>query len=293
LTDRIKVLGIDFTSAPTRAKPIVCLSADFAGGVLRVRDLIAWPSFDEFEAALRAPGPWIAGLDFPFGQSRRFIEAIGWPPAWADYVSYARALGRDGFRRALDAYRTRQPQGEKEHRRVVDARLGAISPQKLYFVPVGLMFFEGAPRLLAAGVTIPGMHFGDRGRVAVEAYPGALARRLIGRTSYKHDSKIRQTPALRATRCALLAQVVTGQPLADYGVKVDVPCALAQRLIDDPTGDSIDALLCAIQAAWSWTQCKTGLGAPDGFDPLEGWIADPGIGGDVFWNARGVAVPAP
>src|SRR5262245_31486051 len=118
----MKVLGIDFTSAPTRAKPIVCLSADFADGVLRIRDLAAWQTFAAFEAALRAPGPWIAGLDFPFGQSRRFIEAIGWPTAWADYVRYARALGRDGFRRALNAYRLRQPPGEKEHRRAADAR---------------------------------------------------------------------------------------------------------------------------------------------------------------------------
>jgi hypothetical protein len=289
----MKVLGIDFTSAPTRAKPIVCLSADFAGGVLRVRDLTAWQSFDAFEAALREPGPWIAGLDFPFGQSRRFIDAIGWPPAWADYVSYARALGRDGFRRALDGYRMRQPPGEKEHRRTADARAGAISPQKLYFVPVGLMFFEGAPRLLDAGVTIPGMRPGDPNRIAVEAYPGLLARQVIGRTSYKHDSKPKQTPALHAARCRLLAQVVAGRPLADYGVRVDVPRVLVRRLVDEPTGDSIDALLCAIQAAWSWTQSKTGFGAPHRFDRLEGWIADPCVGGDAFKEARGIEMATP
>jgi len=59
--------------------------------------------------------------------------------------------------------------------------------------------------------------------------------------------------------------------LADYGFAVEAPISLA----DDPSGDSLDALLCAIQAAWSWRQRHNGFGAPHNVDPLEGWIADP------------------
>jgi len=56
-----------------------------------------------------------------------------------------------------------------------------------------------------------------------------------------------------------------------YGVSVSAPVGL----VDDPTGDRLDALLCAIQASRAWTKRDTKFGEPDHTDPLEGWIADP------------------
>jgi len=41
------------------------------------------------------------------------IEGIGWPLTWDGYVLTAAALGHDGFRAALDAYRAARPLGEK------------------------------------------------------------------------------------------------------------------------------------------------------------------------------------
>jgi hypothetical protein len=87
----MKVLGIDFTSNPSRAKPITCLSGQLDGGVLRADQMHNLHSFREFEATLSAAGPWIAGIDFPFGQSRKFIENIGWPNKWDKYVRHAYA----------------------------------------------------------------------------------------------------------------------------------------------------------------------------------------------------------
>jgi hypothetical protein len=87
---------------------------------------------------------------------------------------------------------------------------GSISPQKLYGVPVGLMFFEGAHRLVKAGVTSPGMQIGDPERVVVEAYPGIVARSLIGRTSYKSDLKKRQTNDQLAARRHILNEIAGG-----------------------------------------------------------------------------------
>jgi hypothetical protein len=135
------------------------------------------------------------------------------------------------------------------------------------------MFFEGAPRLRAAGVTIPGLQVGDPERIVVEAYPGGLARALIGRRSYKQDTRSKQTAAQAAARRNLLKNV-TGdalQPL--YGLSVEAPAELAE----DPSGDQLDALLCAIQAAWAWTRRDQGFGLPEHVDPLEGWIADPHV----------------
>lgn len=56
--------------------------------------------------------------------------------------------------------------------------------------PVAFMLHAGVPRLLAAGVDLPGLHAGDRGRVALEAYPGLLARELIARRSSMPSRKL-------------------------------------------------------------------------------------------------------
>lgn len=229
-----------------------------------------WPSYESFEAVLSKPGPWIAGIDFPFGQARRFIKTIGWPSTWAGYVDHARQLDRAGFREALNRYKENRIAGDKEHRRATDEAAGSISPQKLYGVPVGLMFFEGAPRLLASGVTIPHMHDGDPQRIAIEAYPGLLARQLIGRRSYKNDTRKKQTADQHEARRNLLQALRVEAPRR-YGFSIDAP----DSLCDDPGADHLDALLCAAQAAWAWRQRDTRFGAPETIDKLEGWIADP------------------
>ena len=195
---------------------------------------------------------------------------VGWPQEWGDHVRHARDLGKRGFEAALDAYRKSQPEGEKEHRRRTDALAGSLSPQKLYFTPVGKMFFQGAPRLAAAGVAIPGLQEGDRERTVVEAYPGVLAR-SVAKDGYKHDDPKRQTAAQRDVRRRIL-QALTGGALAGrYGMDVT---AGDPQLVDDPTGDSLDALLCAVQAAWAWRN-RARLFSGSRIDSTEGWIADP------------------
>ncbi|HEV2898892.1 MAG TPA: DUF429 domain-containing protein [Pseudaminobacter sp.] len=269
----LKVLGIDFTSSPCRRKPLTCLYCTFEDGVLEAGDLEEWASFDLLEPALQTPGPWIAGIDFPFGQSRKFIENIGWPGNWADYATLAGSLGRAEFCATLKNYSAARPFGDKEHRRKTDIAASSISPQKLHGVPVGLMFFEGARRLVEAGVTIPGLRQGDPERIVVEAYPGALARQLISRTSYKNDSRGKQTQSQFEMRHRLLALILDGRLERSHAVTVKAPRSLA----DDPTGDQLDALFCAIQAAWAWTLRSERYGAPKSLDPLEGWIADPSL----------------
>ena len=267
----MRIYGIDFTSRPKRSKPIICLAARLEGARLITEDMTEWPSFEGFEAFLNSAGPWIAGIDFPFGESRKFIEEIGWPPTWQGYVKYVKSLGRAQFRQTLDTYRASHKAGDKEHKRQTDIAAGAISPQKLYGTPVGLMFFEGAPRLLEANVTIPHLHQGDPERIVIEAYPGIMARTLIGRRSYKQDTKKKQTSDQHAARKELLEKITGPATTKLYGLSVSAP----NNLADDPTGDQLDALLCAIQAAWAWTQRRNGYGAPEGTDTLEGWIADP------------------
>jgi Protein of unknown function (DUF429) len=266
----MNVLGIDFTSRPSRGKPLTCLRCALVGDVLHAQSIAAWETYAEFEKALGSPGPWIAGIDFPFGQARRFIETIGWPPSWEAYVEQAGKLGRGGFCEALTRYRAGRPAGDKEHRRATDKAARSISPQKLFGVPVGLMFFEGAPRLLASGVTIPHLKDGDPKRIVIEAYPGIIARTLLGRRSYKNDSNKKQTDDQHKARLLLLERLMGEAPVR-YGFALVAPFSLC----DDTGADHLDALLCAVQAAWAHRQRENGFGAPQDVDRLEGWIADP------------------
>ena len=155
----------------------------------------------------------------------------------------------------------------------MDTKAGSISPQKLDGSPVGLMFFEGAPRLLKAGVIIPGLQQGDPQRIVVEAYPGVLARSLIGRRSYKQDTKSKQTQVQHEARKELLEKITGRGILSTHGLVVTAPRTLA----DDPGADHLDALLCAVQAGWAWLQRDNNFGVSGQIDSLEGWIADPSI----------------
>lgn len=142
----------------------------------------------------------------------------------------------------------------------------------LYGVPVGRMFFEGAPRLLKSGVQVLPCRMNGNSRVAVEAYPALVARKWIGMRGYKSDAKRKQTTAHHAAR----QQIVNGlraECQRYYGFRLDLDHALVAEFVDDPSGDKLDAMFCAVQAAWACSQ--PGYGVPSDCDPAEGWIVDP------------------
>ena len=267
------VFGLDFTSVPSPRKPITCARTRFDGTTLSFEELVHVYDFASFEALLAQPGPWIAGIDFPFGQARRLVENIGWPRSWGDYVSEVARLDRTGFRDALEDYKRDRLPGDKHHKRACDVLTRSQSPQTLYGTPVALMFYEGAPRLLESGVHLPYNHDGDASRIVLEAYPGVAARRLIGETGYKNDSKRKQTREQLQARQELLARLTgeAGEKL--YGFSIDAPPELA----NDPGADDLDAFICAVQAAWGHSRGHPGYGAPGDLDRLEGWITDPSL----------------
>ena len=84
----MRIFGIDFTSAPRKAKPITCAVADLIEHELRIAEIERWPSFAPFDAILKDPGSWVAGIDLPLGQPRRLVEALNWPTTWEGYVNH-------------------------------------------------------------------------------------------------------------------------------------------------------------------------------------------------------------
>lgn len=257
----MNILGVDFTSAPRRAKPIVAAEGFILESAIQITGIETLESFEAFEDLLARPESWIGGFDFPFGLPRELVRELGWPRDWRKLVDFCASLSRHEFRRILDAYRATRPTGQKYAHRRTDLPAGSSSPMKLVNPPVALMFHEGAPRLADAGVHVPGLATGNRMRVALEAYPGLFARRIIGNVSYKNDAKAKQTPARRRGR----ERIVAALPVRASGT-------IRQRLIDDASGDSLDAVICAVQAAWGWRRRRRNYGLPDRIESCEGWI---------------------
>ena len=265
----MRIYGVDFTCAPRRAKPITVAVGVLGGRQLRVENIEKLASFAEFEAFLERPGPWIGGFDFPFSLPRELVRDLGWPASWEKLVAHCASLTRVEFRTVLDAYRTSRPVGSKYAHRATDLPAGSSSPMKLVNPPVALMFHEGARRLLAADVDLPGLLNRGSSRIALEAYPGLLVRKQLGiRDSYKADARGEQTPARRAVRRRIVDSLKRGEPL-QIRLKTD-----EKPMIDDGSGDLLDAVICALQAAWAAVRPRYGLPAepPAG----EGWILSAG-----------------
>ena len=274
----MKILGMDFTSAPTRRKPITLAVCAFNGEVLCVLNVQALHDFAAFEAVLAEDGPWIAGIDFPFGQPRRLVENLGWPKKWTGYVEHVALLGKQGFEGAIRAYSAARPPGDKQHRRAVDVVANSRSPMMLAGVPVGKMFFQGAPRLLAAPCSIVPLRPTAGSRVIVEAYPALVARRWTAGQGYKSDDRRKQNEAKTAARRAIIAGLQSPALAQAYGFSLELPMNLAERMVLEHSADSVDAVLCAVQAAWAFGRRNEGFGIPAGCDLLEGWIVDPVLG---------------
>jgi hypothetical protein len=234
-------------------------------------------SFLEIERFLASEGPWITGIDFPFGQPHKLIINLGWPQTWEGYVDRISRMSREEFCSTLSDYKWHRPEGDKEHRRVTDEAAGSLSPQKLSFTPVGRMFFQGAPRLMNSGVCIIPCRPTATNRIVVEAYPALVARFLVGRCGYKHDQKHKQTAEHRMVRADIVHGLSSPAMRSHYSFEIELTPKLAEECIANSTGDRLDAMLCAVQAAWAWSQRDANYGMPVDCDAAEGWITDPAL----------------
>lgn len=237
---------------------------------LRIERIEAIADLAGFERLLVRAGPWHGAFDFPFGQPRALVEASGWPTRWPALARHLSAFPRADFEAAIYAFMRPRAPGAKLVHRATDGPARSSSPMQLQYVPVGKMFYEGALRLARAGVTVPRMRRGDPSRVAVEGYPALAARKVLGREGYKND---RPGGPRTAARRRLLDALRDGALRGTYGCTVEITHTDARALVADAGADGLDAVLAALQAAWSARSPRYGL--PARFDRLEGWIADP------------------
>jgi hypothetical protein len=271
----VKIYGVDFTSSPNRAKPIVCAECELSKNHLTLLQFRNFTTLGAFESWLEAPAPWLCGIDAPFSQPRKLIEDLEMQLEWQSYVLEFAAMGKAGFVQCLNDYLAKQQPGQKEHLREVDKVARSISPMKLYGVPVGKMFFELAPRLARASLNIPVLRPTSDERTVLEVYPSLVARAFISKQSYKSDTKEQQTDEKRKARANFVKLLESSKLLELYGLSVKLGVKQRKLLIDDAKGDVLDALLAAIQTAWAYSQKDFGF--PADVDGLEGWIADPSL----------------
>jgi hypothetical protein len=302
VTGQPLILGCDFSSSPSRRKPVVVALGELSldsflkekghspspSGRILLLKLERFETLEAFSDWLGAPRqPWVGGFDLPFGLPRELVETLGWPADWTACLRHYAALSRAEIRSTFAAFCDARPAGGKFAHRATDGPAGSSPSMKWVNPPVAFMLHAGVPLLLNAGVHLPGLHDGDPDRVALEAYPGLLAREILEamdtragrpvRRSYKSDERARQTPERLIARKDMLTALEHGQ--TRLGLRLKLTHAQRDALVDDASGDSVDAVLCLMQAAWAAQQQVAGTSPADGpgwglpaFDPLEGWI---------------------
>jgi hypothetical protein len=278
----MQVIGCDFSSSPNKRKPIVFAIGASDKGRVQLSHLDRVETLDGFSTWLTTHTNWIGGFDLPFGLPRELVEHLQWPTDWLACMRHYASLSREDIRATFKAFCDARPVGGKFAHRATDAPAGSSPSMKWVNPPVAYMLHAGVPRLIDAGVHFPALHdgavsdkdaTGQARRVALEAYPGLLAREILGSRSYKSDDKPKQTPDRLIARKDLITALEHGQTRLQLRLKL----THAQRdtLIDDASGDSLDAVLCMLQAAWAKACFDAGdvrYGLPKKVDTLEGWI---------------------
>jgi hypothetical protein len=237
------LIGCDFSSSPHKRKPIVVALGAMQSGVVKLERLEKFESLDAFQNFLKQPlsadVKCVGGFDLPFGLPREWVEYMRWPLTWPEcmalYASYSREELRLFFKQFCDS----RPAGAKFAHRATDLPAGSSPSMKWVNPPVAWMMHAGVPLLRAAQWTLPGMCEGRPDRVALEAYPGLLAREIVKHRSYKSDDKSKQTPDRWLARKDILHALDLGQ--TRLGLRLKLSAAQHDSLLLDGSGDSLDA----------------------------------------------------
>ena len=275
----MQIIGCDFSSSPSKRKPIVVAVSEHSAfepnkpvhsALLKIEQ---FDTLDAWAKWLQAQPHWVGAFDLPFGLPRELVETLSWPTDWLACMQYYARLSRADIRATFKAFCDARPVGGKFAHRATDVPAGSSPSMKWVNPPVAYMLHAGVPRLIEVGCHFPGLHKGNANKVALEAYPGLLAREVLGNRSYKSDDKAKQTPERLIAR----KDLITALELSQTRLKLRLKLTHAQRdmLVADASGDSLDAVLCLMQATWAQYQQEQGsplYGLPLDVDPLEGWI---------------------
>lgn len=296
------IYGLDFTSNPSRSKRLTLARCNLHGdGVLAVTGLESLNTATEgdFSGVVswlnggEASGrEWAAGIDFPFGLPVAAVEHFRWldgasEPTWSAMVDviYRTCPTLTEFQDRIESWKRRDRKNNevKVHiKRQTDQTAGSAvsSPLKVRDnPPVGSMFYAGASLLRHSGASVYPVCVNDAPRSVVEAYPALVVSRFVGDRRYKDQSGEERRSRAEDIRREILRQLANPNV---YGVRVRFAAEDDRAAcVGDHSGDRLDSVLCAVQAAWA---SRHGYGIPElsiscfrSTIALEGWIADPAL----------------
>lgn len=209
---------------------------------MRIADLRANLSLAEVRREVRRhPGTWW-GFDFPFGLPKPMLRAAGYRGrSFAEVLGFlSRCASAERFRRSAPALSARAVLGRREIRRRTDreeATPFCVNNLRLYRQTFHGILGLLAPLRAGGGVAVLPWDLPHPGEIVVlEACPASLLGRLGLRLPYKGRGHER-----RAARARILAEVSRREGLR-------VSRAQRRTILGDPSGDRLDALLCALIA---------------------------------------------
>ncbi|MDZ7939162.1 MAG: DUF429 domain-containing protein [Rhodoferax sp.] len=273
------LLGCDFSSSPSRRKQIVLATGTLQGERVVLAGIERLASLDAFGDWLMNQPGWTGAFDLPFGLPRELAQSLGWPMDWAACMDHYAGLSREQIRAQFAAFCDARPAGHKFAHRATDLPAQSSPSMKWVNPPVAFMLHAGIPRLRASGAYLPGLHPAPGhsdplpSKVALEAYPALLAREFVASRSYKNDTVSKQTPERLIARMDIVHGLEIGA--TRLGLRLKLSHAQRDALVQDASGDVLDAVLCLVQAAWAQQRFGQGdlrYGLPAEVDPLEGWI---------------------
>jgi hypothetical protein len=277
----LSLLGCDFSSSPSKRKPIVVAQGSLHAGCVQLKQLLTFETLASFQDFLHQPIAndvlCVGGFDLPFGLPRAWVEAMQWPVTWPECMDRYALHSREELRQFFKSFCDARPAGAKFAHRSTDLPAGSSPSMKWVNPPVAWMMHAGVPLLRQAAWTLHGLEEGRANCVALEAYPGLLAREIVGHRSYKSDDKSKHTSERWIARKDILHALDLAQ--TRLALRLKLSAAQHDTLLADGSGDALDAVLCMFQAAWACVQHeeakakgqKPNYGMPN-FDGLEGWI---------------------
>ncbi|MBC8283965.1 MAG: GAF domain-containing protein [Nitrospinae bacterium] len=273
----MKIFGINFTDNPDSKSPISIAHCVFKKSHgLSVNQVEFLSSISEFEDFLKQKGPWFAGVNFPIGQPKQFLEKMSLASEWNNYIKDIKKWNQAGFEKKVKQYTKKLPKGSKMPLRITDVFAGAESPLKITGNTSIHRFFEGSNCLLNSDASILPCYPRKDNRVVIETLPALVARRFM-----IHESQgKRKKSELESVHKEVIKGLETPEFEHDFDFKLFIDDTLKLQCIEDTKGNSLDAILSAVQTGWSYSMGKPNYGIPDLQHPSiqsEGWIIDPSL----------------
>ena len=88
------LLGCDFSSSPSRRKPVVLALGRSDGQRVQLQALVRLETLAALSTWLAQPRPWVGGFDLPFGLPRELVTTLHWPTDWRACMQHYRSLTR-------------------------------------------------------------------------------------------------------------------------------------------------------------------------------------------------------